>query len=164
MPSVPHEGLLGRLGAAILLGQSVVLAAVAVAGLLMSTTTTSPSPVRVLGLGMNLAHAVLLGITAVVGAVVCLRRRAIRFWAVTQFSVYTVVFLAGTTLSANTLDRSGLNLNGPDHALHGVLALLGFAVAMLTSARVIEPPPGPPPNDDADVGPDRGPDADERSV
>ena len=33
--------------------------------------------------------------------------------------------------------------------LHAVLALLGFVVLMISSARIIEPPPGPLPYPDA---------------
>ena len=33
--------------------------------------------------------------------------------------------------------------------LHAVLALLGFIVLMISSARIIEPPPGPLPYPDA---------------
>lgn len=137
VPPVPHEGFLGRLGTALLLGQSVVLAVVAVWTFVASTVSPSAGPVEVLGLRMTVAHGILLAVTAALATAACATRRWARRWSVTQFVVYLVVFFAGMTVSAEPVP--GLELNGPDHALHAALALLGFVTAMLLSARIVEP-------------------------
>lgn len=141
-PPVPHEGFLGRLATAVLLGQSVVLAVVAVWTFVALATTPGDGPVTVLALRMSLAHAVLLAVTAVLGAAACTTRRWSRRWSVVQFAGYLVVFFVGLTLSANVPAPGWLEFNGPDHALHAVVSLLGFVTAMLLSARLVEPPPG----------------------
>lgn len=144
-PPVPHEGFLGRLATSLVVGQSVVLGVVAVWTFIATAASPGAGPVDVLALRMTVPHAVLLAVTAVLGAAACLSRRWSRRWAVTQFGAFLVVFLAGLTVSANVPDPGWLEFNGPDHFLHATLALLGFVAAMLFSARIVEPQPAPPP-------------------
>ncbi|HSK59048.1 MAG TPA: DUF4383 domain-containing protein [Actinomycetospora sp.] len=144
VPSVPHEGLLGRIGAAIVAGEAVVLAVVGVAGLVTSWGATffEPTQNAVLALRLNPAHSVLLLVTAVLGAVALRRRTWLRFFAGGQAVVYLLLFVFGSAYSVNTGGATSLALNTPDHVLHGVLAVLGFIVVMVSSARIVEPPPG----------------------
>ncbi|MEJ2889156.1 DUF4383 domain-containing protein [Actinomycetospora aeridis] len=144
VPSVPHEGLLGRIATAIVAGEAVVLAVVGVAGLIMTWGSgfTEQTQDTVLALRLNPAHSVLLLATAVVAAV-CLRKRTwLRFFAGGQAIVYLLVFVFGAAYSLNTGSATFLALNTPDLVLHGVLAILGFITVMISSARIIEPPPG----------------------
>ena len=62
LPSVPHEGLLGRIGTAVIAGEAVVLAVVGIAGLVTSwgASFTEQVPNTVLALRLNPAHRVLL--------------------------------------------------------------------------------------------------------
>jgi Domain of unknown function (DUF4383) len=163
IPSVPHEGLLGRIGASVVAGEAVVLAVVGIAGLVMTWGAgfTEQVPDTFLALRLNPAHCVLLLVTAAIGAV-CLRRRTwLRFFAGGQAVVYLLVFVFGAAYSVNTNTATFLDLNTPDHILHGVLAVLGFIVVMVTSARIVEPPPGslPYPGSVPDTGeePPQGP-------
>ena len=146
-PSVPHEGLLGRIGVAVIGGQSVVLLVVAVAGYVVSAGEpfTSQADTTFLALRLNPAHSTLLLVTALLGAASLVRRTSMRAWAGLQAVVYLLVFVLGSAFSANLPSATPLNVNTPDSVLHVVLALLGFIILMLSSARVIEPPPGPPP-------------------
>lgn len=143
IPSVPHEGLLGRLGVSLLLGQSVVLAAVGVAGLVTSWGAGFGEQVQntVLALRLNPAHSVLLLVTAVVGAVCTTKRRRLRTYAGVQAICYVILFVFGSAKSVNTGSATVLALNTPDNVLHAVLAILGFIVLIIASARVVEPPP-----------------------
>jgi hypothetical protein len=145
-PAVPHEGLVGRLATSLLLGQSVVLAVVVIWAVVI--LAGSGAPAAVLGLQLGVAEVVLLAVTAVLGAASCLGRRWSRRWAATQFGLYLLVFLVGLTLGGTFPE-----LNTADHALHAVLALLGFVALMLLSARIVEPPPGadPYPNNRTDA-------------
>ncbi|PVZ09096.1 DUF4383 domain-containing protein [Actinomycetospora cinnamomea] len=144
VPSVPHEGLLGRIGVAIVLGEAVVLAAVGIAGLVTSWGAgfTEQVPNTVLALRLNPAHSVLLLVTAVAGAACTLKRSSLRAFAITQAVVYILLFVFGSAFSVSTGGSTFLALNTPDHVLHGVLAILGFIVLMVSSARIVEPPPG----------------------
>ncbi|WP_018333355.1 DUF4383 domain-containing protein [Actinomycetospora chiangmaiensis] len=161
-PSVPHEGFLGRIATSLLAGQSVLLAVLAVWGFVADAT--SGSPAHVLNLLITPAHAVLLAVTAVLGAVATVARRWSRRWCVLQFAAYLVIYLMGLTAGANVAQPGWLQLNGPDHFLHIALALLGFVMMMLFSARIVEPPPGsePYPNGRTD-DPDAEAEASERS-
>jgi hypothetical protein len=144
VPSVPHEGLLGRIGASIIGGEAVVLAVVGVAGLVVSWGAGffEQTQATFLALRLNPAHSVLLLVTAVIGAI-CLRKRTwLRFFAGGQALVYLLLFAFGAAYSMNTGNATFLALNTPDNVLHAVLALLGFITVMVTSARIIEPPPG----------------------
>lgn len=145
VPSVPHEGFLGRIATSVLLGQSVVLAVIVVWAVV--ALATSGSPARVLNLTVTPAHAALLGATAVLGAASAVTRRWVRRWCVLQVLAFLVIYLVG--LSAGS---GWLGLNTPDHFLHLALALLGFVMMMLFSARIVEPPPGsePYPNNRTD--------------
>lgn len=143
-PPVPHEGFLGRLATALLLGQSGVLAVVAVWAFVATATSSTGGPADVLALLISLPHAAVLAVTAVLGAAACLARRWGRRWTVTQFVVYLVVFFAGMTVGANQPQPAWLALDAQDHFLHLTLALLGFVTAMLFSARLVEPPADPP--------------------
>lgn len=144
VPSVPHEGLLGRIGVAVVLGQAVVLAAVGVAGLVSSwgAGLAEQVPDTVLALRLNPLHSILLLVTAVAGALCTVRRTALRRFAGVQAIVYILLFVFGSAYSVSTGNATPLALNTPDHVLHGVLAILGFCVLMISSARIVEPPPG----------------------
>ncbi|GAA4924187.1 uncharacterized protein DUF4383 [Actinomycetospora succinea] len=144
VPSVPHEGLLGRIGTALVGGEAVVLAVVGVAGLVTSWGAgfTEQVPDTVLALRLNPAHSVLLLVTALLGALSLTSRTRLRFFAGGQAVVYLLLFVFGTAYAVNTGTATFLALNTPDHVLHGVLAVLGFVVVMITSARIVEPPPG----------------------
>ena len=144
VPSVPHEGLLGRIGASIVGGEAVVLAVVGVAGLVVSwgASFTEQTQDTFLALRLNPAHSVLLLVTAVLGAVSLRKRTWLRLFAGGQAIVYLLLFVFGSAFSVNTGDATFLALNTPDHVLHGVLAVLGFIVLMVSSARIVEPPPG----------------------
>jgi hypothetical protein len=151
VPSVPHEGLLGRIATSLVAGEAVVLAAVGIAGLVTSWGAgfTAQVPNTVLALRLNPAHSVLLLVTAVLAAVCLSYRRWLRRFAGVQFVVYILLFVFGSAFSVNTAGATFLALNTPDHVLHAVLAMLGFIVLMISSARIIEPPPGPLPYPDA---------------
>lgn len=149
-PAVPHEGLLGRIATSLLAGQSVVLLVVAVAGYVVGSGDGffGRSDATFLALRLNPAHSTLLLITAVLGLAALARRKTLRGYALAQVLVYLVVFAVGTAASLGTSDPSPLDLNTPDHVLHGVLFLLGFITMMISSARIVEPPPGPDPYPD----------------
>ncbi|MDD7942233.1 DUF4383 domain-containing protein [Actinomycetospora lutea] len=144
LPSVPHEGLLGRIATAIVAGEAVVLAIVGVAGLVMTwgAAFTEQTQDTFLALRLNPAHSVLLLVTAVLAAVSLRRRTWLRFFAGGQAVVYVLLFVFGAAYSLNTGTATVLALNTPDLVLHGVLAILGFITVMISSARIVEPPPG----------------------
>ncbi|GLZ55731.1 hypothetical protein [Actinomycetospora sp. NBRC 106378] len=146
VPSVPHEGVLGRIATSILVGQSVVLAVLAVWAFVANAV--SGSPAQVLNLTIGLGHAVLLAATAVLGVAATVTRRWVRRWCVIQVLAFLVLYLVGLTAAPGWLD-----LNTADHFLHLALALLGFVMMMLFSARIVEPPPGsePYPNNRTDA-------------
>lgn len=151
VPSVPHEGLLGRIATSLVAGEAVVLAAVGVAGVVSSwgAGVTAQVPETVLALRLNPAHSVLLLVTAVLAAVSLTSRSRLRWFAGLQAVVYLLLFAFGAAYSLNTGSATFLDLNTPDIVLHAVLALLGFVVLMISSARIVEPPPGPLPYPDA---------------
>jgi hypothetical protein len=144
LPSVPHEGMLGRIGASVVAGEAVVLAVVGVGGLVVSWGAGffEQSQDTFLALRLNPAHSVLLLVTAVLGAVSLRKRTWLRMYAGGTAIVYLLLFAFGAAYSVNTADATSLALNTPDHVLHGVLAILGFAVLLVSSARIVEPPPG----------------------
>ncbi|MFC5141075.1 DUF4383 domain-containing protein [Actinomycetospora rhizophila] len=144
IPSVPHEGLLGRIATAIVAGEAVVLAVVGVAGLVMTwgAAFTEQTEDTFLALRLNPAHSVLLLVTAVLAAISLRKRTWLRFFAGGQAIVYLLLFVFGAAYSLNTGTATFLALNTPDHVLHGVLAILGFITVMIASARIVEPPPG----------------------
>jgi hypothetical protein len=150
-PSVPHEGLLGRIAVALVAGLSVVLLAVGVAGLVVSADADffGQPDTTVLALRLNSAHSVLLLITAIAGLASLVRRSSLRMFAGALAGVYLLVFVFGAAYSLNTGTATFLDLNTPDHVLHGVMAALGFVTLMIASARIVEPPPGPPPYPEA---------------
>ncbi len=144
VPSVPHEGVLGRIATSVLIGQSVVLAVLAVWAFVANAV--SGSPAQVLNLTIGPTHATLLAATAVLGAASTVTRRWVRRWCVLQVLAYLVIYLIGLT------SPGWLTLGTADHFLHLALALLGFVMMMLFSARIVEPPPGsePYPNNRTD--------------
>lgn len=150
-PSVPHEGLLGRIAVGLTAGLSVVLLAVGVAGLVVSSGADffGQPDTTVLALRLNPAHSVLLLITAVAGLASLVRRSTLRAFAGAIAGVYLLVFVFGTAYAVNTGTATFLDLNTPDHVLHALVAALGFVILMISSARIIEPPPGPPPYPEA---------------
>lgn len=149
-PSVPHEGLLGRVATAVLAGQSVVLLVVAVAGYVVGSGHGffGRTEATFLALRLNPAHSTLLLIWAVLGLAALSRRKTLRGFALAQAVLFLIVFAVGTAASVGTSNPSPLDLNTPDHILHGVLFLLGFITMMISSARIVEPPPGPDPYPD----------------
>ncbi|WP_328306343.1 DUF4383 domain-containing protein [Actinomycetospora sp. NBC_00405] len=151
VPSVPHEGLLGRIATSLVAGEAVVLAAVGVAGLVTSWGAgfTAQVPDTVLALRLNPANSVLLLVTAVLAAASLKSRSLLRRFAGLQAVAYLLLFVFGAAYSVNTGSATFLDLNTPDLILYGVLAVLGFIVLMISSARIIEPPPGPLPYPDA---------------
>ncbi|WP_433026562.1 DUF4383 domain-containing protein [Actinomycetospora sp. CA-053990] len=151
VPSVPHEGLLGRIATAIVAGEAVVLAAVGVAGVVSSWGEgfTAQVPDTVLALRLNPALSVLLLVTAVLAVVSLKSRSLLRRFAGLQAVAYLLLFVFGAAYSVNTGNATFLDLNTPDLVLFGVLAILGFIVVMISSARIVEPPPGPLPYPDA---------------
>jgi hypothetical protein len=144
IPSVPHEGLLGRIATFVIAGEAVVLLVVGVAGLVMTwgSAFTEQTTDSFLALRLNPAHSVLLLVTAVLAAISLRKRTWLRLFAGGQAIVYLLLFVFGAAFSVNTASATFLSLNTPDHVLHGVLALLGFMCVMVASARVVEPPPG----------------------
>jgi hypothetical protein len=151
VPSVPHEGLLGRIATSLVAGEAVVLAAVGVAGLVTSWGSgfTAQVPDTVLALRLNPANSVLLLVTAVLAAASLKSRSLLRRFAGLQAAAYLLLFVFGAAYSVNTGNATFLDLNTPDLVLYGVLAVLGFIVLMVSSARIVEPPPGPLPYPDA---------------
>ena len=149
-PSVPHEGLLGRIATSVLAGQSVVLLVVAIAGYVVGSGDGffGRSEETFLALRLNPAHSTILLLTAVLGLAALSRRKSLRGFALAQLIVYLILFGVGAAASIGTSDPSPLDLNTPDTVLHGVLFLLGFMIMMISSARIIEPPPGPDPYPD----------------
>ena len=150
-PSVPHEGLLGRIATSLLAGQSVVLLVVAVAGYVVGSGDGffGRSEATFLALRLNPAHSTILLVWAVLGLAALGRRKTLRGFAMAQSILFLILFAVGTAATVGTSDPSPLDLNTPDHVLHGVLFLLGFVTMMISSARIIEPPPGPDPYPDA---------------
>jgi hypothetical protein len=151
VPSVPHEGLLGRIATSLVAGEAVVLAAVGVAGLVTSwgADFTAQVPDTVLALRLNPALSVLLLVTAVLAAASLKSRSLLRRFAGLQAVAYLLLFVFGAAYSVNTGNATFLDLNTPDLVLFGVLAILGFIILMISSARIVEPPPGPLPYPDA---------------
>jgi hypothetical protein len=162
-PAVPHEGMLGRIATAVIAGQSVVLIVVAVAGYVVGSGDGffGRSEATFLALRLNPAHSTILLITAVLGLASLARRKTLRAYAVAQATVYLILFAVGVAAAMGTSDPSPLDLNTPDHILHGVLFLLGFITMMISSARIVEPPPGPDPYPDYEE--DNGGSSDEES-
>jgi len=151
VPSVPHEGLLGRIATSLVAGEAVVLAAVGVAGLVTSwgADFTAQVPDTVLALRLNPALSVLLLVTAVLAVASLKSRGLLRRFAGLQAAAYLLLFVFGAAYSVNTGNATFLDLNTPDLVLFGVLAILGFIILMISSARIVEPPPGPLPYPDA---------------
>jgi hypothetical protein len=162
-PSVPHEGVLGRIATSVLAGQSVVLLVVAVAGYVVGSGDGffGRSEETFLALRLNPAHCTILLITALLGLAALARRKTLRGFALAQLIVYLILFAVGTAAAIGTSDPSPLDLNTPDNVLHGVLFVLGFIIMMISSARIIEPPPGPDPYPDHEE--DNGGSSDEES-
>jgi hypothetical protein len=153
-PAVPHEGLLGRIATSVIAGQSVVLAVVAIAGYVVGSGQgfTGRSEATFLALRLNPAHSTILLVWAVLGVAALSRRKTLRAYTALQAVVFLILFAFGTAFSVATTDSTPLDLNTPDHVLHGVLFLLGFITMMISSARIVEPPPGPDPYPDAEEG------------
>ena len=133
-----------------LAGQSVVLLVVAVAGYVVGSGDGffGRTDATFLALRLNPAHSTILLITALLGFAALARRKTLRGFALGQGVVYLILFAVGTAASIGTSDPSPLDLNTPDNILHGVLFLLGFITMMISSARIVEPPPGPDPYPD----------------
>ena len=148
---MPHEGLLGRIATSLVAGEAVVLAAVGVAGLVTSwgADFTAQVPDTVLALRLNPALSVLLLVTAVLAVASLKSRGLLRRFAGLQAAAYLLLFVFGAAYSVNTGNATFLDLNTPDLVLFGVLAILGFIILMISSARIVEPPPGPLPYPDA---------------
>ncbi|MDD7918947.1 DUF4383 domain-containing protein [Actinomycetospora callitridis] len=165
VPSVPHEGLLGRIATSLVAGEAVVLAALGVAGLVTSWGAgfTAQVPDTVLALRLNPANSVLLLVTAVLAVASLKSRSLLRRFAGLQAVAYLLLFVFGAAYSVNTGNATFLDLNTPDLVLFGVLAVLGFIILMVSSARIVEPPPGPLPYPDAVPSAQKNENEDEQS-
>ena len=115
VPSVPHEGLLGRIATALVAGEAVVLAAVGVAGLVTSwgADFTAQVPDTVLALRLNPAHSVLLLVTAVLAVASLKSRSLLRRFAGLQ----AVVLPPAVRLRRGVQREHGQrHVPGPQHA------------------------------------------------
>lgn len=146
--AVPYQKRLALAGRYLLGVQSVVLAGVGVAGVVVSASygLWATAPTFVLGLRMNLAHSALLLITAVAaGASLLGSRQVLRGYTLLQTVVYLLVFVFGLAFSVGPRQSTGLDLNALDDGLHALLALIGFVVFYVLIANILETDPTSPP-------------------
>ena len=124
---VPYETTMAKVGRVVFGVQSVILLVVAIAGFVDPGGTF-------LALRVNVAHAVLLLVTAiVVGGAVFAPAKVLRRVLLVQTVVFLLVAAFGLAVP------NPLGLNGPDHILHGILFLLGFGGAYVLAAGILEP-------------------------
>lgn len=146
--AVPYQRRLAVVGRYVLAVQSVVLAGLGIAGVVVSASYGfwAVPDTSVLGLRMNLAHSVLLLLTALAGGASLLgSRQVIRGYTLVQTVVYLLVFVFGLAFSAGPRGPTELDLNALDDGLHAVLALIGFAVFYVSIANILETGPTTPP-------------------
>ncbi|MDQ3904001.1 MAG: hypothetical protein M3300_00770 [Actinomycetota bacterium] len=114
---------LQQTGRIVLIVQALLIAVLAVAGLL--AVAGSPTDVgRVVGFTFTVPHSVLLLALAAVSVLAALGSRLGRFWAMTQAGIYTLLFVIATAASTGHSQDTWLRLNTADHFLHLGLALL----------------------------------------
>lgn len=110
-------------GRIVLVVQALLVAALAVAGLLAAAA--SPTGVgHIAGFSLNIPHSLLLLATAGASVLAALWSRIGRFWAMTQAALYTLIYVIGTAASTGHSQDTWLRLNTPDHFLHLGLALV----------------------------------------
>ena len=110
-------------GRIVLVVQALLVAALAVAGLLAAAG--SPTGVgNIAGFSLNIPHSLLLLATAGASVLAALWSRIGRFWAMTQAALYTLIYVIGTAVSTGHSQDTWLRLNTPDHFLHLGLALI----------------------------------------
>lgn len=124
-----------RIAQTILVVEALLLGGLAVAGLL--ATHAAPDGVaEVAGFRLNTAHSLVLLATAAGSGLAALWRPLARAFALTQATVYTLVFLIGTPASAGRPQDTWLALNTPDHFMHLGLAITG---GVLGTALLVKP-------------------------
>ena len=130
---VADEGPLVRLVRIVLAGQSGVLIVIAFSGFVFTSGIpfTATSSATVLALGVNGLHCTVLLVAGVLGALAaCGPRWWLRWWTLLQAVGFLLLLALGTTLAGGGPDPTGMNLNGPDRVLHGLLAALGAGCAL----------------------------------
>lgn len=127
-----------RTAQVILLAEAGLLGALGVAGLVTAADAAN-GVAEVAGFRLNVAHSVVLLVTAAASGVAAAWTRVARAWAMIQATTYTLAFLIGTPASAGRPQDTWLALNTPDHFLHLGLALTGgvLAAALLVSPALI---------------------------
>ena len=110
-------------GRIVLVVQALLIAALAVAGLLAAAGSQTGVS-HIAGFSLNIPHSLLLLATAGASVLAALWSRIGRFWAMTQAALYTLVYVIGTAASTGHSQDTWLRLNTPDHFLHLGLALV----------------------------------------
>ena len=110
-------------GRIVLVVQAMLIAALAVAGLLAAAGSQTGVS-HIAGFSLNIPHSLLLLATAGASVLAALWSRIGRFWAMTQAALYTLVYVIGTAASTGHSQDTWLRLNTPDHFLHLGLALV----------------------------------------
>lgn len=111
-------------GPTMLIVQALLIAGLAVAGLL--TASGSPTGMSdIAGFSLNVPHSLLLLATAGASVLAALWSRIGRPWAMAQAGLYTLVFVIATAASTGDSQDTWLKLNTPDHFLHLGLAIIG---------------------------------------
>jgi hypothetical protein len=114
---------LQQTGRIVLVVQALLIAVLAVAGLLAAAG--SPTGVgHVAWFSMNTPHSLLLLAMAAGSVVAAAWARIGRFWAMVQAAIYTLAFVIGAAASTGHSQDTWLRLNTADHFLHLGLALV----------------------------------------
>jgi hypothetical protein len=114
---------LHQTGRFVLVGQALLVAGLAGAGLLAARG--SPAGVGyIAGFSFTTPHSVILLVMAGASVLAALWSRIGRLWAMTQAVLYTLIYVIGTAVSTGHSQDTWLGLNMPDHFLHLGLALV----------------------------------------
>lgn len=114
---------LQQTGRIVLVVQALLIAVLAVAGLLAAAG--SPTGVgHVAWFSMNIPHSLLLLAMAAGCVLAAVWARIGRFWAMAQAAIYTMAFVIGAAASTGHSQDTWLRLNTADHFLHLGLALV----------------------------------------
>lgn len=114
---------LQQTGRIVLVVQALLIAVLAVAGLLAAAG--SPTGVgHIAGFTVNTPHGLLLLAMAAGSVIAAVWAHIGRFWAMTQAGIYTLAFVITTAASTGHSQDTWLRLNTADHFLHLGLALL----------------------------------------